>query len=220
MSGFLSPHLIYGPIEIICGPMFSGKTEELIRRIKRVQMARQKVQIFKPIVDNRYHENNVVSHALKEIKAKAIADPFEVFQRLYDSTRIVAFDEVQFFAPDIVTVVLKLAKRGIRVICAGLDQDYKGRPFGPMPELLALADRVDKLSAICTVCGADASKTYRKKVVGIEKEELLLIGEQDLYEARCRVHFDIAEEVDELPNLSLPLVFSKSSEDKKGESCS
>lgn len=210
MAGYSSHHLLYGPIEVICGPMFSGKTEELIRRIKRVQMARQKAQIFKPSIDNRYHRDNAVSHSGTEIQAKAINEPFELFNYLFDSTRVVAIDEVQFFSDDIIKVVCKLAKRGIRVICAGLDQDYKGCSFGPIPELLALADRVEKLAAICTVCGADATKTYRK--TAIENDDEFLVGEKNIYEARCRDHFDIVEFKDDLPNLSLPLDFGNNEE--------
>lgn len=184
-----------GGIEVVCGPMFSGKTEELIRRVKRAQIARQKVQIFKPAIDNRYHETEVVSHSSQSIEAQPVASSLELLQRVFDTTRVVAIDEVQFFDEDILLVVEKLARRGVRVICAGLDQDFQGRTFGPMGELLARADHVHKIQAICTVCGAPASKTFRKNP---EQKEQVLVGETDLYEARCRTHADSFESMDDL----------------------
>lgn len=192
-----------GSIEVICGPMFSGKTEELIRRIRRAQIARQKVQIFKPKIDNRYHDNNIVSHDSLEVEAMAVESAIDILKKLYDTTRIVAIDEVQFFDPLIVKVIKKLARRGMRVICAGLDQDFRGLPFGPMPEILCIADKVDKVHAICTVCGGMATKTYRKSIKAKKKqsphnaEEQIVIGESDLYEARCRIHFDFQGEDEE-----------------------
>lgn len=180
-----------GSIEVVCGPMFSGKTEELIRRVKRAQIARQKVQIFKPTIDNRYHESEVVSHSLVSIEAVAVHSAVEILHRIFDSTRVVAIDEVQFFDESISIVVEKLARRGIRVIMAGLDQDYMGRPFGPMGALLSIADTVDKIHAICTVCGAGASKTFKKDASGGEQ---VLVGESNLYEARCRSHADFFNE--------------------------
>ena len=181
-----------GSIEVVCGPMFSGKTEELIRRVKRAQIAKQKIQIFKPEIDNRYDDQKVVSHSALAIEALAVKDSSEIIHRVYDSTRIIAIDEVQFFDEKIIDVVSRLARRGCRVICAGLDQDYKGNPFGPIPHLLAIADSVVKVQAICTVCGAPASKTYRK----VEKNchEQVLVGETEMYEARCRSHIDYFEE--------------------------
>jgi thymidine kinase len=185
-----------GSIEVVCGPMFSGKTEELIRRVKRAQIARQKVQIFKPAIDNRYHATEVVSHSSMSIEATAINNAVEILQRVFDSTRVVAIDEVQFFDESISIVVEKLARRGIRVIMAGLDQDYMGRPFGPMAGLLSIADTVDKIHAICTVCGAQASKTFRKNP---SDNEQIIVGESDLYEARCRSHADFfGEDQDQL----------------------
>lgn len=174
-----------GSIEVICGPMFSGKTEELIRRIKRAQIARQKVQIFKPAIDNRYHETEVVSHSALSIEATPVFNSIEILHKVFDSTRVVGIDEVQFFDEKISMVVEKLACRGIRVIMAGLDQDFMGKSFGPMANLLAIADNVDKIHAICTVCGAPATKTHRKN---LQNTEQLLVGEMDLYEARCRTH--------------------------------
>lgn len=195
MSVFSSISYLSGCIEVICGPMFSGKTEELIRRIKRAQIARLKVQIFKHSIDVRYSADSVVSHSSQTIKAIPVKSPIEILQKIYDSTRIVAIDEVQFFDDDIIRVVAKLARRGQRIICAGLDQDYTGSPFGPMPQLLAMADTVMKVHAICTVCGAPATKTYRRDSKQTEK---VLVGEKDLYEARCRTHFDYFNEEEDL----------------------
>ena len=189
-----------GSIEVVCGPMFSGKTEELIRRTKRAQIAKQKIQIFKPKIDNRYDENNVVSHSSIAVEAVPVSSSTQIMELLFDSTRIVAIDEVQFFDEGIINVVSKLARRGLRVICAGLDQDYMGRPFGPIPHLLAIADSVMKVQAICTVCGAPASKTYRKVEKNIEEQ--VVVGETELYEARCRLHTDYFEERDQLDFLS------------------
>lgn len=180
-----------GSIEVVCGPMFSGKTSELIRRVERAQIARQKVQIFKPAIDNRYHETEVVSHSSLSVEATPVNTSVEILQKIFDSTRVVAIDEVQFFDNNISVVVEKLARRGIRVIVAGLDQDYMGKPFGPIADLLAIADRVDKIHAICTVCGSAASKTYRKNP---NNKDQVLVGETDLYEARCRAHADFFEE--------------------------
>lgn len=187
----------YGSIEVICGPMFSGKTEELIRRVKRVQIAKQRIQIFKPAIDIRYDKEGVVSHSSQTIKAEPVESAVEILIRLKDSTRVVAIDEVQFFDENIVTVVTKLAARGYRVICAGLDLDYRARPFGPMPVLLALADDVFKIHAICTICGAPATRSQR---LSMNREQFLL-GETDAYEARCRGHYqyDEAEEQTLLP---------------------
>jgi thymidine kinase len=205
MAIFATGPFFSGGIEVVCGPMFSGKTEELIRRVKRAQIAKLKVQIFKPSIDNRYSDKDVVSHSSHSIKAVPVKDPLEILNKLYDSTRVVAIDEIQFFDKSVVTIISKLARRGCRVICAGLDQDYKGQPFGVMPELLAIADSVDKVQAICTVCGAPATKTYRKDP---EVTEQVLVGETDLYEARCRVHFDYFDEETEFVN------YNKAAQDK------
>ncbi len=184
-----------GHIEVICGPMFSGKTTELLRRITRAQIARQKVQVFKPAIDVRYGEKKIVSHDTRSEEALPIENSSEIFKHLYDSTRIIAIDEVQFFDDQIVTVVSKLARRGYRVICAGLDLDYRGIPFGPIPGLLAVADEVYKIHAICTVCGAPASRTQRL----IESEDQVILGEKDVYQARCRAHYDHPEPEQLLP---------------------
>lgn len=193
MSSF---HFSSGNIEVICGPMFSGKTTELLRRITRAQIARQKVQVFKPAIDIRYGETKIVSHDTRSEVAIPVENSIEIFRHLYDSTRIIAIDEVQFFDDQVVTVVNKLARRGYRVICAGLDLDFRGLPFGPIPGLLAIADEVYKIHAICTVCGAPATRTQR---VTNSKDQVLL-GEKEAYQARCRAHYDHPE-----PDALLPL---------------
>lgn len=176
-----------GWVEVICGSMFSGKTEELIRRIKRVQIAKQKVQIFKPIIDNRYSKEHVTSHSSMRIDAQNINNIEEIMTCLDDNTRVVAIDEAQFFSPTIVEISQRLANRGLRVIIAGLDLDYRGVPFGPMPLLMATAEFVTKMSAICTVCGNTASRTQRRKLDNVENcQSQVLVGADEFYEARCR----------------------------------
>ena len=175
----------HGGIEVICGPMFSGKTEELIRRVKRAQIAKQRVQIFKPAIDVRYDETKVVSHSSQEIQSEPVEKSTDILINLKDTTRIVAIDEIQFFDNEIITVVKKLADRGYRVICAGLDLDFRAIPFGPMPMLLALADNVQKIQAICTVCGAPATRSQRLS----DCMDAVLLGESDSYDARCRSHY-------------------------------
>lgn len=170
-----------GWIEVICGSMFSGKTEELIRRLRRAKIANLRIEIYKPAIDNRYHDTNVVSHDANSISSTLIKNPQTILLYAND-VDVVGIDEAQFFDPEIVSVCEKLATRGIRVIVAGLDMDFKGHPFGPMPQLLAIADYITKLHAICMRCGNIASYSYRKTV---EKEQVLL-GETDVYEARCR----------------------------------
>ena len=179
-----------GHLEVICGPMFSGKTEELIRRVKRAQIAQQKIQIFKPAIDIRYDSHGVVSHSSQSMMAEPVDKAIDILIRLKDSTRVVAIDEVQFFDESIITVVSKLAMRGHRVICAGLDLDYRAKPFGPMPELLAIADAVTKIQAICTVCGAPAVRSQRLSA----SHEKILLGETDHYQARCRGHYNYDED--------------------------
>lgn len=191
MTVFTGMPVRSGHIEVVCGPMFSGKTTELIRRVKRAQIARQKVQIFKPAIDNRYHETEVVSHSALSVEAIPVGSSLEILQHVFDTTHVVAIDEVQFFDENICLVVEKLARRGFHVICAGLDQDSNGKVFGPIGTLLAIADVPLKLKAVCTICGADASKTYRKNSNNTDQ---VLVGEADVYEARCRAHWDCAEE--------------------------
>ncbi|MGK0367745.1 MAG: thymidine kinase [Thermoproteota archaeon] len=188
----------HGSIEVVCGPMFSGKTEQLIHRVRRAQIARQKVQIFKPAVDTRYHEEDVVSHSSQSIKSEPVTSSVEILLKLKDSTRVVAIDEIQFMDENIVKVVQKLARRGLRVICAGLDLDYLAKPFGPMPELVCIADQVSKITAICTVCGAPASRSQRLMGSTEATKEQFLLGESDKYEARCRGHYEYPEEDDQV----------------------
>jgi len=179
-----------GRIEAICGSMFSGKSEELIRRVRRAQIARQRVQVFKPALDDRYGRRQVASHDGARMEAVAIRDSAEVLAHLEPDVTVVAIDEAQFLDRGIVEVTQHLAGRGIRVIVAGLDLDFRGEPFGPMPELLARAELVDKLQAICMVCGAPASRTQRL-VNGHPAQytdPIILIGAQEAYEARCRDH--------------------------------
>ncbi len=200
-----------GRLEMICGPMFSGKTEELIRRVRRVQFAKVKSQIFKPAVDNRYDKAAVVSHSAQSLSGESVTSSFDILLKLRDSTRVVAIDEVQFLDEGIIQVVDKLANRGIRVICAGLDLDYQAQPFGPIPQLLAIADDVTKVSAICVVCGAAAGRSQRLK----PSSEKVVVGAEGHYEARCREHFELLNSSEEhLPQTVLPLGDHFSHEDR------
>lgn len=178
-----------GWIELVCGSMFSGKTEELLRRIRRAEIARKKVQLFKPTIDNRYGLVRVASHdGLAREDAIVVCNAEDVLRRLEVDTEVVAVDEVQFFDETIADVCDHLADRGLRVIAAGLDQDFRGEPFGPMPLLLARAERVDKLHAICVACGASASRTQRL-IDGRPArydDPVILVGGSESYEARCR----------------------------------
>ena len=181
---FIEPNLSgerTGWIEVICGSMFSGKTEELIRRLKRVKIANLKVEIFKPSIDTRYDEVQVVSHDANAILSTPIDNP-QTILLLATDVDVVGIDEAQFFGDDIVNVCQTLAMRGVRVIVAGLDMDYKGNPFGAMPNLLAVADYITKLHAICVQCGNIASISYRKTT----QDAQVLLGEKDAYEPRCR----------------------------------
>lgn len=175
-----------GWIEVICGSMFSGKSEELIRRLRRAQIARQRVQIFKPKVDNRFSEDHIVSHSEMKIKSQLVTEPREILDLLDGRTQVIGIDEGQFFDVDLVYVCNKLADAGKRVIVAGLDQDYRGKPFDPMPQLLAIAEYITKTLAICVRCGAPANRTQRL----VENTDLLLVGATDTYEARCRLCFE------------------------------
>jgi len=181
---FIEPNLSgerIGWIEVICGSMFSGKTEELIRRLKRVKIANLKVEIFKPSIDTRYDEVQVVSHDDNAIHSTPI-DNSQTILLMANDVDVVGIHEAQFFDPEIVNVCQTLAMRGIRVIVAGLDMDYKGNPFGAMPNLLAIADYITKLHAICVKCGNIANISYRKTT----QDGQLLLGEKDIYEPRCR----------------------------------
>jgi thymidine kinase len=175
-----------GWIEVITGSMFSGKSEELIRRLRRAQIARQRVQIFKPVVDNRYGEGHITSHSAQRIESEEVGSSRELLERVRPDTEVVGIDEGQFFDAELPAVVNTLADQGKRVIVAGLDQDYLGKPFEPMPQLLAIAEYITKTLAICVVCGEPANHTQRL----VNSSERVLVGAQGTYEARCRACFD------------------------------
>ena len=175
-----------GWIEVICGSMFSGKSEELIRRLRRAQIAKQRVQIFKPKMDDRFSEDHIVSHSDMKIKSQLVAQPREILDLLDVRTQVIGIDEGQFFDMDLVYVCNQLADTGKRVIIAGLDQDFRGKPFDPMPQLLAIAEYITKTLAICVLCGAPANRTQRL----VENPDRLLVGAVDAYEARCRLCFE------------------------------
>lgn len=177
-----------GWIEVICGSMFSGKTEELIRRVKRAQIARQKVQVFKPSIDVRYEIDRVTSHSGAQLGAVVVDSAKEVLARIEPDTAVVAVDEAQFFDLAIGEVCRRLADRNLRVIAAGLDMDFRAEPFGPMPLLMAEAELVDKLQAICVRCGAPASRTQRliDGRPAAYSDPVILVGAAEVYEARCR----------------------------------
>jgi thymidine kinase len=182
-----------GSLEVICGSMFSGKTDELIRRLRRATIARQKVQVFKPLIDNRYAVEKVTSHAGNDYHAIPIQRSADILPRLETDTTVVAIDEAQFFEPEIVSIIQQLADRGLRVIVAGLDTDFRGEPFGPIPVLMALAEQVDKLQAICMICGEPATRTQRL-VNGIPArydDPVVIVGAAEMYEARCRAHHEV-----------------------------
>jgi thymidine kinase len=179
-----------GRIEVICGSMFSGKTEELIRRIRRAMIAKQTVQVFKPVLDDRYGIQHVISHNGQKIEAVPIDSSQDIIEQINDKTTVVAVDEAQFFDEGLTEVVDKLANRRVRVIIAGLDLDFRGESFGPMPQLLSHAEDVVKLHAICVVCGNPASRTQR--LVNGEParydDPIIMVGAKESYEARCREH--------------------------------
>jgi thymidine kinase len=180
------PNPPHGWIEVVTGSMFSGKSEELIRRLRRAQIARQKVQIFKPDIDNRYTNGHIVSHSDMRIPSQDVRSSEELLQLVDDDTEVVGIDEGQFFDPNLPAVCNSLADRGKRVIVAGLDQDYLGRPFEPMPQLLAIAEYITKTLAICVVCGNPANHTQRL----VASTDRVLVGASGVYEARCRRCFD------------------------------
>lgn len=179
---------IHGTIEVICGSMFSGKTDELIRRLVRARIARQKVQVFKPAIDVRYAIEKVTSHAGNNFDAIPVERAADIRARLEADTTVVGVDEAQFFDAEIVNVAQELAERGVRVILAGLDMDFRGEPFGPVPTLLAIAEQVDKLQAICAVCGGPASRSQRliNGEPAYEDDPVVLVGADEVYQARCR----------------------------------
>ena len=175
-----------GWIEIVCGPMFSGKSEELIRRLRRARIARKRVQVFKPALDDRYSLDEIVSHGDQRMKSEPVNGAQEILQKLDWRTQVVGVDESNFFGPDLVDIASQLADSGKQVLIAGLDTDYLGRPFSPMPELLCLAESITKTLAICMRCGNPAKHTQRL----VESDDLIVVGATGMYEARCRRCFE------------------------------
>jgi thymidine kinase len=175
-----------GHIELICGSMFSGKSEELIRRLRRAQIAKRRVQVFKPSIDDRFHNTAIASHSEQTHHATPVDESWDIIRLLDDRTEVVGVDEAQFFDDDIVKVVETLANQGRRVIVAGLDQDYLGRPFDPVPSIMAISEYVTKTLAICVRCGAPANRTQRLTAT----EDRVVVGTGDMYEARCRRCFE------------------------------
>ena len=178
----------HGYIEVVVGPMYSGKSEELIRRLKRAKIAKQNIIVFKPHIDDRYSKSDVVSHSGDSIEAIPIEKPSDIYDLIDEDIQVVGIDEVQFFDEDIVNIAVDLANKGVRVIAAGLDMDFKGEPFGPTPRLLAVAEFVDKIQAICSVCGQPATRSQRLidgKPARYD-DPIIQVGAVDSYEARCR----------------------------------
>lgn len=190
----MNPRYVTGQIEVICGSMFSGKTEELIRRLRRARIARQRIQVFKPDTDDRYAAEAVVSHAQDRFDAQRVKTSKDLLRAVDDRTDVIGVDEVQFFDPGIVEVLDKLANRGKRVIVAGLDQDYLGRPFEPMPQIMAIAEYVTKTLAVCVRCGEPANRSQRL----VSTDDRVLVGAAESYEPRCRRCFepDLARQLD------------------------
>ena len=182
-----------GSIEVVCGSMFSGKTDELIRRLVRATIAKQKVQVFKPAIDVRYAVEKVTSHAGADYSAIPVEKAGDIRDRIDEDTTVVAIDEAQFFDAEIVDVAQELAGHGVRVIVAGLDMDFRGEPFGPMPVLMAKAEKVDKLHAICMACGNEASRTQRlvNGQPARYDDPVVIVGASEMYEARCREHHEV-----------------------------
>ncbi len=183
----------HGSVEVICGSMFSGKTDELIRRLVRATIAKQKVQVFKPAIDVRYAVEKVTSHAGADFDAIPVEKAADIRTKLDADTTVVGIDEAQFMDAEVITIARELADKGIRVLVAGLDQDFRGEPFGPMPALMSLAERVDKLHAICMVCGDEASRTQRlvNGKPARYDDPVVIVGASELYEARCRRHHEV-----------------------------
>ncbi|MCK4812949.1 MAG: thymidine kinase [Candidatus Marinimicrobia bacterium] len=182
-----------GCIEVICGSMFSGKTEELIRRLRRAQIAKQKVVVFKPKIDNRFHKEKIVSHSKQEIQSIVIKDAEEILQHTVFA-QVIGIDEAQFFGNNLIEIAQNLADCGKRVIIAGLDKDYRSIPFGPIPQLLAIAEEITKTHAICMRCGASANYTQRITA----STERVVVGAGEIYEARCRHCFEPPDDSDEM----------------------
>lgn len=183
----------HGSVEVICGSMFSGKTEELIRRLVRARIAKQKVQVFKPAIDMRYAAGKVASHSGADFDAVPVDQAADVIRRVDSDTTVVGIDEAQFLDAGLVEAVQQLADRGVRVVVAGLDMDFRGEPFGSMPVIMSRAERVDKLHAICMVCGHEASRTQRlvNGKPARYDEPIVIVGAAELYEARCRAHHEV-----------------------------
>lgn len=184
-----------GWLELICGSMFSGKSEELIRRVKRATYAKQEVKVFKPAIDNRYSEEAVVSHNGTSMTSHVISSSAEIWDHISESTDVIAVDEVQFFGESIIGDLSSLADKGYRVIAAGLDMDFRGEPFGVVPNLMAVAESVTKLQAVCSVCGSPASRTQRLidgKPASYD-DPVILVGASESYEARCRHHHEVPD---------------------------
>ncbi len=175
-----------GWIEVICGPMFSGKSEELIRRLRRAMIARRRVQVFKPTIDARYSPDEIVSHADIRMKSEVVSGAVEILARLDWRTQVIGVDEANFMGPELIEIAGQLADSGKQVIIAGLDTDFMGRPFSPVPDLLALAESITKTLAICMRCGSPAKHTQRL----VESEDLIVVGAAGMYEARCRRCFE------------------------------
>ncbi len=175
-----------GWIEVVCGPMFSGKSEELIRRLRRAMIARKRVQVFKPVIDDRYSQDEIVSHSSQRIPSTVVNDASEILKLLDWRTQVIGIDEANFMGPGLVEICNQLADSGKRVIVAGLDTDYMGRPFPPIPDLLAMAESITKTLAICMRCGNPAKQTQRL----FESADLIVVGAAGMYEARCRACFE------------------------------
>ncbi len=192
-----------GWVEVICGSMFSGKSEELIRRVRRTQFAKQEIAVYKPKLDNRYSDESVVSHNGTSVIAKAVEGSHFILDDLNPEVDVVAIDEVQFFDEGIVEVVQTLANSGYRVIIAGLDQDFRGEPFGPMPDLMSIAEQVTKLQAVCAVCGSPASRTQRliNGEPACYDDPVILVGASEAYEPRCRHHHEVPTGISVTPDM-------------------
>jgi thymidine kinase len=189
-----------GWIEVVCGPMFSGKSEELIRRLRRARIARKRVQVFKPAIDDRYAEDEIVSHGDQRMKSEVVSGAQDILAKLDPGTQVVGVDESNFFGPDLVDVAQQLAESGKQVLIAGLDTDYLGRPFPPMPDLLCLAESITKTLAICMRCGNPAKHTQRL----LESNDLIVVGAAGAYEARCRRCFEPGVPRQELMEFARP----------------
>ena len=175
-----------GWIEVVCGPMFSGKSEELIRRLRRARIARKRVQVFKPVLDGRYSTTEIVSHSDQRLPSEVVSTALEIMEKVDGRTQVIGVDEANFFGQELVEIVTRLADNGKQVIVAGLDTDYLGRPFPPVPDLLCLAESITKTLAICMRCGHPAKHTQRL----VESSDLIVVGAAGLYEARCRRCFE------------------------------